>query len=824
MSIILKHIFRNMKEHKGRSFLIFFALLVSTSVFMISLTISDDLIIKIEDTLRNVYGNAEVQVSTVDPFKLDDLKTNNIEYNYIGVNNIDGVNDKDKAINIYGLDIDTAVDFKLLGEDAETLQNNEILVSKKIAEDKNYHVGDIINFIYENKSYNLTIKTIIDSKGLASLKPDADMDFDIFFMNNETFNIIANRETGYYDEIYFNIKDDEEINKFVDYLKDNNKNYIIQKTVDMDSIKETTSMISAIMYLIVVMATIMIYFVINSLNKIILAERIPVIGTFRSVGASRSKMNFILILENAIYGIFAGILGAILGTYLNSMCSYAFVTTSGVDLSTKSLNITPISIIIGILFATLLQVFITTKEIIRTNKKPIKVLIFNTQNSRYRLRKRRTIIGFILLVISLLIFFLGKNLSLVLVALCLVGFMIGIANTLPVFIQSISRLLTKLFKKMGFTTGIIATKNITNNKMIIASSRLVVIAISLLSSIILMSNAITRAFSNFRVVTKGIDIIVEGIGNNSEHYKYLEDIEGVKKVDSLNSFFTTNVTYNDNQKFSITPGFYGEKERRTNIMTELDYKIKDLKDDEILVDEQYALRNKFKVGDTLKINYGDLDKSYTYKIVGLVDASNFNVSRNLMVVSYRHLIDDLNGIPMQLHITCEENVDLEKMKDTIKDNIKEVGIRVQTIDEYITEQENQIASITSIIYIVIGISVLLSFVGIINNQIIGFINRRKELAILNSTCMNRTQIKKMLACETILANFIALVIAIIISAITVLFMNMCLNGIGFYLNVRFEFNVIIKFVLLVYLILLLTLLVPFRKLRKMNIIEEIKYE
>ena len=824
MSIILKHIIRNMKEHKGRSFLIFFALLVSTSVFMISLTISDDLMIKIEDTLRNIYGNAEVEVSTVDPFKLEDLKINNTEYTYIGLNNFEGVTEKDKNVSIYGLDIKKAVEFKLLGEDASELEKNEILVSDKIAQDKNYHKNDIIKIKNNNKIYSLTIKDIIDSKGLASIRPDADMDFDIFFTSTETLNEIANLKNDYYDRIYFNIKNDDDINKFVEYLKDNNKNYIINKTVDMDSIKETTSMISAIMYLIVVMATIMIYFVINSLNKIILAERIPVIGTFRSVGASRRKMNFILILENAIYGIFAGIFGAILGTYLNSMCSNAFVTTSGVDLSRKSLNITPGSIVIGIIFATLLQVFITTKEIIRTNKKPIKVLIFNTQNSRYRLRKRRTIIGFILLIISLLIFFLCKNLSLGLVALCLIGFMIGVANTLPVFIQSLSRLLTKIFKKIGFTTGIIATKNITNNKMIIASSRLVVIAISLLSSIILMSSAITRAFSNFRVVTKGIDIMVEGMSNNSEYYSYLEDIKGVKKVDSLNSFFINNVTYNNKKKFSITPGFYAEKERKTNIIEEIDYKIKDLKEDEILVDEQYALRNSFKVGDTIKINYEDLEKSYTYKIVGLVDASNFNVSRNMIVVSYKHLINDLNGIPMQLHITCDKNVNLEKMKDKIKDNIKEVGIKVETTDEYITEQENQIASITSIIYIVIGISVLLSFVGIINNQIIGFISRKKELAILNSTCMTRTQIKKMLAFETILANLIALIIAIIISAITVLFMNNCLNGIGFYLNIKFELAVIIKFVVIVYIILLLTLLVPFRKLRKMNIIEEIKYE
>ena len=57
MKIILKHILRNIKEHKMRAFLILFSLFVSTSVFVISLTISDDLTIKVEDIVEYVNSN-----------------------------------------------------------------------------------------------------------------------------------------------------------------------------------------------------------------------------------------------------------------------------------------------------------------------------------------------------------------------------------------------------------------------------------------------------------------------------------------------------------------------------------------------------------------------------------------------------------------------------------------------------------------------------------------------------------------------------------------------------------------------------------------------
>ena len=819
MKIILKHILRNIKEHKMRAFLIFFSLLVSTSVFVISLTISDDLTIKVEDTMRSIYGNAEVEVATVDPFKLEDLKMNKAEYTYIGMSSLDGVDGNDKAIAILGMDFDKASEFKLIGDDAKKLDLNEIYINKNL-EDKGYKKGQVIKLTYEDKEYELTIKGVIENKGIASIRPDD----DTFFASIETVNTIRNISDGFYDEVFFDLKNNDKIGEFVDYLKDHNDNYMVAKTVDMDSIKEATSMISTIMYLILLMATIMIYFVISSLNKIILAERIPVIGTFRSVGASRAKMNFILVLENALYGIIAGFLGAIIGTYLDSYCSSVFITADGVDVAKSSVSLSVSTILIGILFATLLQIIIVVKEIMRTNKKPIKDLIFNTQNSRYKMRRKRTIIGFILLTLSIILFAFASNLDMLSVGICLICFIVGVANTLPLIFQLLSKGLAYIFKKLNMATGIITSKNIGYNKMIISSSRLVVIAISLLSSIILMSQATAACFTSFREVTKNIDLIVSNPHKSAEEYDYLNDIEGVKEVQFLNSFFADEVTYNNGKKFNLPPGLYAEKERKNVYIEEIDYKIADLKADEILFDEKYAFKNNIKKGDKITINYGTLKKSYTYKVVGFVDASNFNVSRNMVVVEYNHLINDLNGIPIQLHIVLDDNVDADKMKDVVHDAMKEVGIYVQTTEEYITEQESQVSGIIAIVYLVIGISVTLAFIGIINNQIIGFINRRKEIAILNSTCMNKTQIKKMLAFETILSNFISLFLATIVSFVTTIFVNNFMINIGLYLDIKYDLVTVLYFELIVYGLLLLTLFVPFRKLKKMNIVDEIKYE
>ena len=82
----------------------------------------------------------------------------------------------------------------------------------------------------------------------------------------------------------------------------------------------------------------------------------------------------------------------------------------------------------------------------------------------------------------------------------------------------------------------------------------------------------------------------------------------------------------------------------------------------------------------------------------------------------------------------------------------------------------------------------------------------------------------MLAFETILANFISLFLATIVSFVTTIFVNNFMINIGLYLDIKYDFMTVIKFELIVYVLLLLTLFVPFRKLKKMNIVDEIKYE
>ena len=808
MSIILKHIFRNIKEHKMRSILIFIALMISTCVLIIDIVLPNELLIKIEDTFKTIYGDADISISSVENFEYDKLKFNGVKYDYVATNNMYATNKEDKPTVVMGINISKAKDFKLLGEDVPELNQNEVVINDYSAKEKGYKKGDIIKLKYNDIEYEFIIKDIVKKKGLAAIENEN----DIFITSLDNIETIKNEKVKKYSSIYLNVENDDEIDNLVDYLKDNNENYNISRTIDMEGLKSEVSFVRYLMTLIFFMSTVMIFFVIGSLNKIMLAERIPVIGTFRSIGANRSKMNSILIIENALYGLFAGFIGSIAVIYLDKLVSTAFVVTNGVELSSKSVKLSPSLIIIGILFATLLQIFITAKEIIRTNKR-----------NEYKIRKMRTIIGFILIVLAFIVHALNTKVNILFTMTSLVTLTVGVANIVPFLMQKVSKILATLFKKIGWSTGIVASKNIGYNKMIISSSRLIVVSLSLLSTIVLVSTSFTKLFTVFRETTKDYDMTIMNVRENATKYDKLVELDGINEVKYFYYYMDEDTTYNDGKKFATMPFLYTNN-KDTDLIDTKDKKISELKNDEIIIDEKIAFKNNFKVGEKLKIKYGNLNKTFEYKIVGLCDASKFTTSRNLMIISYEHFIKDITDVPAQVLLVTDEGTDLEKMKETLKKEIKEVSIRIQTTEEYIQEQESQTDSIMSIFYVILGLSVFLSFIGIVNNQIISFIQRRRELAVLNSTCMSKAQLRKMLFTETIIANFVASIFVLITSYAATGFINYFMQGIDMYITIYYDLITVLKFVGIIYIVLLFTLIIPINKLRKMNIVNEIKYE
>ena len=137
MKIILKHILRNIKEKKGRSLLIIISLMIASCVFILNLTIPNQIVEANKNRMKDAIGKSDIAVASFENFNINDLKVNEEEIKSVGVNQI-GLIHKDKTLIIYGSDIKKCEELKLIDGKTE-LNDNEIIISGSTAEKYNYH-------------------------------------------------------------------------------------------------------------------------------------------------------------------------------------------------------------------------------------------------------------------------------------------------------------------------------------------------------------------------------------------------------------------------------------------------------------------------------------------------------------------------------------------------------------------------------------------------------------------------------------------------------------------------------------------------------------
>ena len=70
----------------------------------------------------------------------------------------------------------------------------------------------------------------------------------------------------------------------------------------------------------------MCMFIIFTAFNLITLERIPIVGTLRSIGCTRKLINTILIIESACLGAIGGLIGCVLGVGVLQYIKYRYFT------------------------------------------------------------------------------------------------------------------------------------------------------------------------------------------------------------------------------------------------------------------------------------------------------------------------------------------------------------------------------------------------------------------------------------------------------------------------------------------------------------------
>ncbi|MBO4687594.1 MAG: ABC transporter permease [Clostridiales bacterium] len=737
----------------------------------------------------------------------------------------------EKSILIYSGDIADANAMELMAAEVD-LADNEVAIPKTLAEELNLKEGDTIEFFDdEDQAHAFTVKSILSYKGMLSEKYNAVMPLCGFA---EIFG-----EDYKYVGAYVRVHERSEVGKFCSLMEENTQGIETEDLINGEMVQQNVNSVTSIFAILFLICLMLVIFVTISLSERIMVERMGTVGTLRSLGVSPNATALIVLFENALYGFLGGALGSSLYVLTRDpIFNNVFTLNSGSDIELE-MNLGNVSVIawIGVIVgAVVIECLCPIKELLKATRTSIRDLIFDNKDTDFKYTKKTLVASILFTVLGAagLVLILTQTLTgLAIVFADIVMLVIGLFLGYPFILRAASKLLEKFFTKRNCPIAAFSCVQARTKKASVGISRLFVMAVTMGLTLFIMSSSYLAFCERPEA---DADVIVTGLSEQRKAFEYFEDIDSVTEVEFLNYHWDTKFVLGEEDiKAYETASSKEMKELYHTAMlvgTPGAFKIfnaisglpETIGDDEIYMDKAIAKELGYHVGDEIPMlmaanNSDSLQK--TMKLAGYCNSLQFTSGSAVYVVSLNNYNEIFKDQPQTAYIRC---TDPESVVNTIKERSGCMINTVSTMDAHVEDMKAENAGMATLLYMLIGMGVLLTFIAVVSNQIIGFSGRRRECAVLVSTAMSRGKLKKAFLSENMLSCMVAMAIAVPFAGIITVLFHEALVMIQMNFGMSVDIGTTAIFLGGLFLIFVITALMPVKHIRKMKIAEQLKYE
>ena len=455
MKIIIKFLLKNIKEKKFRTFLIIFSIMMSAALYFASNAMSTTIVDMYSSLVKSFVGSAEIIVSADEKSPSAFLYTNkadsvkdDVDY-IIGAIQLTGSfkdkNDKDINININlrGYDLkELQILNPLVIENEvkpESFVGRKIIISEATSEKYKLNLGDFINIDIKDGKYKFEIVGIAKITGLFSSEKQNTMGI---VPKDALYNMGEGR--GKVSILYIKTKDPLQKQNVIDKLSKIYKDYSVREPITDKELKRASDSIVVPLNMMGIVVLAISMFIIYSAFKVITAERLPIVGTFRSIGATKKMMDLVLLGESLMYGIIGGITGVIVGFGVLYLMAIIIAQMFGGVETTMKYNTS--QMVAAFILAIILSLVSSMLPIIRVSKISVKDIVLGDVTKNEKNKNWKWIFSIVAIIFAMIAPRIApKNLALLLDGLSMILLLLATVYLVP-FITIISvKILEKLY-------------------------------------------------------------------------------------------------------------------------------------------------------------------------------------------------------------------------------------------------------------------------------------------------------------------------------------------------------------------------------------------
>lgn len=773
MNIILKYIFKSMWERKAYTVLIVFSIMISSAMFFASISISQTLVYIQMDQWRNTYGYTDIIIQagsgSPSPYFYSssaDKYQSNMEYIISELSGFASYSDNESekvGVSLKGIDLEDLQHLTPVTIYSQyslyPFKGMKIIISKAASEKYHLNPGDRMLLDINGAKHRFTISAIAGSTGPFINEGQALCAIIPIDSLRSFYNV-----RGKVDLVYLKLKNPALKSKLIYRLTGDYSRYTIREPFTESQIKSQTDKVVTPVLIVTIILSFMSIFIIYSTFKIIIFERLPVIGTFRSIGATGKSSFLVLSFEGMIYGVIGGLLGCASGIALLYVLSVA--ANPGVDAKAiTNMQFTGVQLVGAFSMAVVLSLVGSFIPIIQVFKVSIKDIINNTAQEKYIGKIHKLISGIVLLTIAILVpFFVSGSAAKWIDAICITLLLIGMILLIPYTSKILIKLLEPVYFLLFGNEGVLAAKNLKENKSVLSNMALLVIGISSMFMISTINYGETRQILDcFDRCLYDIHMEVQHAGRNM--INVLSSIEGVEGVCASYYARAVGVTGKDEPIWHVqgidTDNFLSYNELRisggipeasgssSQLLKELD------NGRSIMLTTTLKDRFKVKAGDVITLKMRSDQGTvleHPYKIIGFF--GNMTPGRwSYSLISDRNFRLDMgNSYYGPIYIKSPGNV--SKTVSTLQTALARRKPTILTVRSMKAEALQSNRQLFVILESFSLITLAAGTFGILNNMIIGFIQRRRHFAVLRSIGMSRVQVVKMILIESMTAGIL----------------------------------------------------------------------
>ena len=846
MSILNRLTIKNLRLNKKRTIVTIIGIILSTALMVgIGLLFSSFQDLMIRDTI-GYSGKYEAKYNDVDLIKLNDIKNKNFTYFYekpIGFSKIESSNEYKPYMYITSVNREYFDELKLIEGDIPK-NENEIVISNHVITNGglDYKVGNIVTFTYGSRNIdgNITLANselvdgeFLTNEGTHTYKIVGIVDrsnFESYSASGYTaFTVDVNSDNGNVNlYVMFNknkniIKQSEELAKELNYNGDINYNSTLLALYGESTYGNVMSSMGGMMIIMLSLVSIGCIIVIYNSFAISVMERKKEFGLLSSIGATKRQLSHTVFFEAVVVGVIGIILG-ILGAYIGIGCVILIINNLISDMLEYKLYLVTnyLFIIIPVIFMIIVigvSAFIPSRRASKVS--PIEAI---RQNDDIKINKKKI---------------------------------------------RTSKLVLKLFG----IEGEIALKNIKRNK-----KKYRVTIVSLFISIVLfisfssyMNYTLNTASSVMGEVPYDYRISYFGDDNNKEELDKINEIvksSDVKKYVSYsvgNLSIIGNYTYSD-EYLDFYKSAYGDdgikalnnlKYQSIYILVLDDNSYNKYKKLIGLDKDSVILLNRFKgvsYGNNKRVNYdipvinnGNINikicnfdddeenvdtTKYCNKNIDNIFVTNksfdlieeFSYMDDFKLIVNKKLYDSIldGGTDFtQFNIISDNTNNIDKLT---KELDKYNNVNYMNIKESMKQTNNLILVVKILMYGFISLVTLIGVTSVFNTISTSMALRKREFAVLRSIGLTRGGFNKMLFFESLFFGMKSLIFALPVSIGVTILIHYSLADMVSISTIIIPWKAIIISIVSVFIIVLLTMMYSSSKIKKHNIIEQIREE